>query len=50
MQVNLIIAHPEKLAFPNIQGLLILIEYARSHRHSRLWIGAIQMILARTEG
>jgi hypothetical protein len=50
MQPNPIIPHSGKSAFPNMQGLLILLEYARSHRHSRLWVGAIQMILARTEG
>jgi hypothetical protein len=33
-----------------IAALLILLDYACQHSHSRLWIGAIHVILARTEG
>ena len=33
-----------------LAGLLSLLNYARLHQHSRLWIGAIHVILARTEG
>jgi hypothetical protein len=31
-------------------GLYSLLRYSQSHSHSRLWIGAIQMILARRGG
>jgi hypothetical protein len=31
-------------------GLLTLLDYALHHSHSRLWISAIQMLLARKGG
>jgi hypothetical protein len=33
-----------------ITGLYSLLRYAQSHSHSRFWVGAIQMILARRGG
>jgi hypothetical protein len=33
-----------------IAALLILLDYACQHSHSRLWISAIQVILARRGG
>ena len=47
MQANFIITHPSKMTCLNMQGLLILLDYARQHRHSYQWVGAILTILQR---
>jgi hypothetical protein len=47
------IPHPSTAVYSQLSkrsALLSLLTYAKSHRHSRLWVGAIHMILARTEG